>query len=99
MVVVVAHTCLVPGGASRRFDAAEEPPTLESAQGVIYGLQGHLADPFTDTAVYGVHIEVFALPYGLHDCQPGRGHPQACLAKSDGVSHVPQASIKPERFK
>jgi hypothetical protein len=87
MVMIVTDSRLVSGGTARGFYPAEQPAAVQRVQGVIDGLQGDLTDPTPNATVNGVHVQVVALPYGPHDRHPGRGHPQACLAKPVLVFH------------
>jgi hypothetical protein len=67
MVVVVTDSRLISGGTARGFYPAEQSAALHRVQGVIDGLQGDLTDPTPHATVNGVHIQVVALPHGLHD--------------------------------
>jgi hypothetical protein len=87
MVMIVTDSRLISGGAARGFYPAEQPSSVHRVQGVIDGLQGDVTDPTPHATVNGLHVQVVALPYGLHDRQPGSGHPQACLAKPVLVFH------------
>lgn len=73
--MVVTDPRLVSGGAAGRFDPAQEPLAMQRVKGVVNGLQGDMTHSLPYATVDGFHVEVVALPYGLHDRQTCRGHP------------------------
>lgn len=94
--MVVTDPRLVSGGTACGFDPPEQSAAVHGVQGVVHGLQGDVTDPVPHAAVHGVHIQVVALPHGLHDRQAGRGHSQACFAESVLVFHDHTLCPKPE---
>jgi hypothetical protein len=77
VVVVVADPALVPGGAARWLDTADESRRGERVKGVVYGLYGNVADPVPDPGGEGVDPEVVTGADGLQKRDAGGRHPQA----------------------
>ncbi|GAA0852166.1 hypothetical protein GCM10009525_79640 [Streptosporangium amethystogenes subsp. fukuiense] len=57
------------------------------AQALDDAPRGDLGDPAAHAVTDGVHVEVVALPYALHDRRPGRGHPKARLPNPVRILH------------
>src|SRR6516164_9624447 len=77
VVVVVPDASLEPGLAAGRLDAAQESGRGERVQGVIYGLEGDMADAIAHPRGDRLDAEVVTGPDDLEQRDAGGRHPQA----------------------
>jgi len=95
VVVVVPDASLEPRLSAGRLDTPNEPGRGECVQGVIYGLEGHVAYASTDVGCDRLDAEVITVPDGLEQRHTGGRNPQAgtaqllCDGRRLGCGHEP----------
>jgi hypothetical protein len=81
MMMVIADTPLEPDRAARGLDATDEARAGQRMQGLVYGLQGDMADPVTHPGGECLGPEVITVADRFEQCDPGGCHPQSGAAQ------------------
>jgi hypothetical protein len=89
VVVVVPDPALETGRAPRGFDPAYETRRGEGVEGLIYGLERHVAQPVAYTGSDGVDVQMVAGAHCVEDGEPSGRHPEPGRAElGGGVARV-----------
>jgi hypothetical protein len=84
VMVVVSDPALEARRASRGFDPPYETHRREGVEGLIYGLERHVAEPVAYLRGDGVDVQMVAGAHCLEDGEPGGRHPEPGRTKLGG---------------
>jgi hypothetical protein len=84
VVVIVPDPAFETCRASRGFDPAYETRRGEGVEGLVYGLERHVAQPVAYTGSDGVDVQMVAGAHGVEDGEPCGRHPEPGRAELGG---------------